>query len=167
MLLFRTSSATIVITALLFQLIVYNAYSASITSKLSIYLDEVTDLHGLLHATDFEVGFVRNRSDEAYLVVSFQKILHAETNKKNNYEIFQANRDRDTSEILKRAMKNPTIKVEHYREGLHRAVEAKFALFGRHGAVRGAIRNLAATDFCEVSCAKMFFFSEIYCLKNV
>ncbi|XP_039442988.1 uncharacterized protein LOC120423293 isoform X1 [Culex pipiens pallens] len=122
------SSATIVITALLFQLIVYNAYSASITSKLSIYLDEVTDLHGLLHATDFEVGFVRNRSDEAYLV---------------------ANRDRDTSEILKRSMKNPTIKVEHYREGLHRAVETKFALFGRHGAVRGAIRNLAATDFCE------------------
>ncbi|XP_039442989.1 glutamate receptor ionotropic, kainate glr-3-like isoform X2 [Culex pipiens pallens] len=124
------SSATIVITALLFQLIVYNAYSASITSKLSIYLDEVTDLHGLLHATDFEVGFVRNRSDEAYLV---------------------ANRDRDTSEILKRSMKNPTIKVEHYREGLHRAVETKFALFGRHGAVRGAIRNLAATDFCELS----------------
>lgn len=127
-----TSSATIVITGLFFSLIVFNAYSASITSKLSIYLDEVADLHGLLHATDFEVGFVANGSDEVYLV---------------------KNRDRDTSEILNRSQRKSSVKVRTYRAGLQRAAAetSSYALFGRHGAVREAVRRLEAAEFCELS----------------
>lgn len=73
----------IIIVYLAFTLVIYNSYSAFITSVLSIKLTNIRTVDDLLNS-DYEIGYVKNSQDEIYLRVSISftmmyKILWTET----------------------------------------------------------------------------------------
>lgn len=59
----------ITFTALLFTIVICNAYSAFITSVLSVQLVNIRTVDDLLES-DYEIGYAKNSEDEIYLRVS-------------------------------------------------------------------------------------------------
>lgn len=68
----------IIIVYLAFTLVIYNSYSAFITSVLSIKLTNIRTVGDLLNS-DYEIGYVRNSQDEIYLRVSISVMVHQRT----------------------------------------------------------------------------------------
>ncbi|XP_019760014.2 uncharacterized protein LOC109537648 isoform X2 [Dendroctonus ponderosae] len=56
----------IIVISLVFALVIYNAYSAFITSKLSVKLTEIRTIADLL-ASDYDIGYATNSPDEVFL----------------------------------------------------------------------------------------------------
>lgn len=60
----------VVILSLILALIIFNAYSAFITSILSVELTNINNLDDLL-ASDYRLGYIKNSQDDLYLQVIF------------------------------------------------------------------------------------------------
>lgn len=58
------------ILSLIFALIIFNAYSAFITSILSVELSNINNLDDLL-SSDYRLGYIKNSQDDLYLQVIF------------------------------------------------------------------------------------------------
>lgn len=57
-----------IILGLIFALVIFNAYSAFITSILSVELSNIKNLDDLL-ASDYRLGYIKNSQDDLYLQV--------------------------------------------------------------------------------------------------
>lgn len=65
----RTSSGNmIIVISLLFALVIYNSYSATITSMLSVKLTKIRTIADLLNS-DYDIGYAKNSVDETFLRV--------------------------------------------------------------------------------------------------
>lgn len=122
-------SLGVVIVGLLFGLIVFNAYSASITSTLSIQFQQINSLSDLL-ATDFSAGLIKNSTDDAFLNATNEKIL---------------------VQLRKLTLKNEKNFVESEKEALLKCIKSRHAHFGSQTDVRRTIFTLQKVDRCKVS----------------
>lgn len=60
----------VVMLSLIFALIIFNAYSAFITSIFSVELSNINNLDDLL-ASDYSLGYIKNSQDDLYLQVVY------------------------------------------------------------------------------------------------
>lgn len=58
----------VVISSLIFALIIFNSYSAFITSILSVEVSNIKSIDDLL-ASDYHLGYIKNSQDDVYLQV--------------------------------------------------------------------------------------------------
>lgn len=63
------SGRTLVIVSLIFSLLIYNSYSAFITSILSVKVEYIKSINDLLDS-DYGIGYTRNSQDEFFLRVN-------------------------------------------------------------------------------------------------
>lgn len=81
----------LVLISLLFTIIIFNSYSAFITSVLSVRLDNIRTVDDLLKS-DYDIGYAKNNEDEVYLRVSnlflFKKIVQVENYSHPNQILF-------------------------------------------------------------------------------
>lgn len=54
----------------MFALIIFNSYSAFITSVLSVEVSDIKSIEDLL-ASDYHLGYIKNSQDDVYLQVCF------------------------------------------------------------------------------------------------
>lgn len=123
-------SASIIILALLFSVMTYNAYAASITSKLTIRLLEVHSPEDLLYDTDFKIGVIGNSLAERILKMSDDPIL---------------------IEINRRTKNKKGLIVDSVGSGIARTFESRYAVFGEQRQFRWAISRLQKINICKVS----------------
>ena len=123
-------SAFVIILALLFSVMSYNAYAASITSKLTIRLLEVHSPEDLLYDTDFKIGVIGNSIAEKILKKSDDPIL---------------------IEINRRIEKSKGLVVNGIESGIAQAFESRYAIFGEQRQFRWAISRLQKINICKVS----------------
>lgn len=119
--------STILMIALLFSLLTFNVYSASITSKLSVQLIEISTPEELLYNTDLEVGFTPDIED--MLSQSDDPVLQ---------------------EVYKRATADRSSFVMNMTQGIGKALTSQFAILGHEGKFRRAIKQLPGEDVCQV-----------------
>ena len=123
-------SASVIILALLFSVMSYNAYAASITSSLTIRLLEVHSPEDLLYDTDFKIGFIGNSLAEKIMKKSDDPII---------------------IEINRRTKNNKGLSVDSVGTGIAKAFESRFAVFGDQRQFRWAISRLQKINICKVS----------------
>jgi len=126
-------SATLIVTlALLFSMVIFSAFAASATAKLSIQVQEIHSPADLLYDTNFRIGFTPK--DEAMLKLSLDPIL---------------------KEVYRRGMRNRNELVMGHDEGLQKALDNNYAIFGERRIFRRAIWSLPGDQVCSVSSYKL------------
>lgn len=122
-------SLGVVIVGLLFGLIVFNAYSASITSTLSIQFQQINSLSDLL-TTDFSAGLIQGSNDDEFLNGTDDKVLQ---------------------QLKKLTVKNRKNFVKSNKEGLEKCIKSRHAHFGSQTEMRRSIFTLPKSERCKVS----------------
>ena len=121
-------SSSVIMIALLFALMSYTVYSASTTSKLSIQLQEIFTPEDLLYDTNLEIGFTPNLEN-----------------------MLRKSKDPILKEVYKRGMADKTDLVMNVDEGIQKALESSYAIFGDQKIFRRAIKRMDKEDICSVS----------------
>lgn len=121
-------SATVIMIGLLYALMSYSVYSASTTSKLSIQRQEIFTPEDLLYDTNLDVGFTPN--------------LEGMLRKSNNPIL---------KEVFKRGMADKDDLVMNADEGIQKALDSSYAIFGDQRIFRRVIKKLPRKDICNVS----------------
>lgn len=67
------SGNVVVILSLVFALIIFNSYSAFITSILSVEVSNIRSVDDLL-ASDYKIGYIKSSQDDVYLQVKYYHI---------------------------------------------------------------------------------------------
>lgn len=123
-------SATVIILALLFSMVVFNAYITKLTSELAIQLQEIHSAEELFYDTDFSLGYVADSGDELYL--------------KHSNDSFM-------KKIYEKASKGKNGIVQELRHGLMRALKSKkYAIFSQQKAARNTIEKMSVDEKCAV-----------------
>lgn len=99
------------------------------------YSTKVHNLYDLLYDTNFDVGYVADPNNKAYL---------------------QSTSDPNLRELYRRSSKSKLVQNE--KEGLARALNSKYAVFGEQRSFRRAIQHLQTKLLCDVS----FIFEQIF-----
>jgi len=113
-------------------MVIFSAFAASATAKLSIQVQEIHSPADLLYDTNFRIGFTPK--DEAMLKLSLDPIL---------------------KEVYRRGMRNKNELVMGHDEGLQKALDNNYAIFGERRIFRRAIWSLPSDQVCSVSFYKL------------
>ncbi|VEN33651.1 unnamed protein product [Callosobruchus maculatus] len=108
----------IVLISLLFTLLIYNSYSAFITSVLSITLDDIRTVQDLLES-NYDIGYEKNSQDEVYL------------------------RTTNNSQLNQIYLRGYLANITNITEGLLRATKGNYGFFAAGEDARRALRNIS------------------------
>lgn len=125
------ASSVIIISSLFFALIIYNAYAAAITSKLSFKTDIIDSIDELIR-TGYSVIGVANSSELDFLEEYYTTSLELTT----------------LYEGLKSSGKDLPLTNT---QGLSQTINSRVAHFGDQRFVRQAIYNLNKEEYCLIS----------------
>nr|CAH7750446.1 unnamed protein product [Callosobruchus chinensis] len=112
------SDQIIVLISLLFTLLIYNSYSAFITSVLSITLADIRTVQDLLES-NYEIGYEKNSQDEVYL------------------------RTTNNSQLNQIYLRGYLANITNITEGLLRATKGGYGFFASGEDARRALMNIS------------------------
>ncbi|XP_048518988.1 uncharacterized protein LOC125503112 isoform X2 [Dendroctonus ponderosae] len=126
----------IIVISLVFALVIYNAYSAFITSKLSVKLTEIRTIADLL-ASDYDIGYATNSPDEVFLRVSPRREPCQGHPRRNP----QSMNETQLNQIYLRGYLRKNI--NNITEGLLKATQGNYGFFASRRVARKAFLKIS------------------------